>query len=459
MQRNPILPLIYHIPDAEARVMSDGKLYLYGSLDEEENQYCSERYHVASTTDMEQWTVHENIFSAEQVPWASGGSVEKKSRFENITCAEELPEYIRERLSEEELKNFDAKKFLAGVKSVTNKNAPQKALLYAPDAIEKNGSYYLYFCLSDETEGVAVANKPEGPFENAKKLPATGIDPSVFVDDDGCIYYYWGQFRANVVKLNPDMLGFEKKDVHEGVLTEKEYFFHEGSSIRKRGNVYYYVYTGISGGKPTTLEYATSDSPLGPFTYQGVIIDNCECDPESWNNHGSIEEFQGQWYIFYHRSSQGTSSMRRVCAEPIYFDENGKILPVVMTSQGAGKPFSLDEYIPSYTACGLKGSVCLKPSNNKKYQEESAQNFSDKSSLFFRYLSGEKEASVCTVYSCGECEIRIFLNENLAVEGKISPQSERTIFYLKEIKLAERYEIMIQVNNPCEFELIGIEFH
>ena len=86
------------------------------------------------------------------------------------------------------------------------------------------------------------------------------------------------------------------------------------------------------------MRQAISDNPLGPYEKKGTIIDNCYCDPCSWNNHGSIEEYKGQWYVFYHRSSQNMRYSRRACVEKIYFNEDGTINEVEMTSQGASEP-------------------------------------------------------------------------------------------------------------------------
>ena len=78
-------------------------------------------------------------------------------------------------------------------------------LLFAPDCIEKDGKYYLYFCMTDDSEGVAVSDRPEGPFTDPVQLPCGGIDPAIFIDDDGQAYYYWGQLFHGV-KLNEDMI-------------------------------------------------------------------------------------------------------------------------------------------------------------------------------------------------------------------------------------------------------------
>jgi hypothetical protein len=88
-----------------------------------------------------------------------------------------------------------------------------------------------------------------------------------------------------------------------------------------------------------------------------VIVDNDGCDPNSWNNHGSIVEFKGQWYVFYHRTTNGVVNARKTCVEPIFFNEDGSITEVEMTSQGAGKPLDAFSNIEAERACLLFGGV------------------------------------------------------------------------------------------------------
>jgi hypothetical protein len=109
------------------------------------------------------------------------------------------------------------------------------------------------------------------------------------------------------------------------------------------------------------LSYATSRSPLGPFEHRGVVIDNARCDPSSWNNHGSIERFAGQWYVFYHRSSRRSMTWRRLCIEPLVIEEGGTIAEVPMTSQGAGRPFGAGESIEGWRACEVVGGAHVGP--------------------------------------------------------------------------------------------------
>lgn len=153
------------------------------------------------------------------------------------------------------------------------------------------------------------------------------------------------------------MRGFDTANVRHNLVTEDKHHFHEGSSMRKIGETYYLVFADASRGKPTCLGYATSSSPLGPFDYRGVIIDNDGCDPNSWNNHGSIERFGGAWFVFYHRSSGNSPARRRLCVEPISIAADGTIAEVPMTSQGAGAPHAPGELIEAWRACGVSGGA------------------------------------------------------------------------------------------------------
>jgi hypothetical protein len=109
-----------------------------------------------------------------------------------------------------------------------------------------------------------------------------------------------------------------------------------------------------------------ADSPLGPYKKCGVIIDNIYCDPNTWNNHGSIAEFKGQWYVFYHRSSQNRNTCRRVCAEPISFDENGYIREVEQTSQGASAPIIANNVVRARSACRMMGKCRVESLGEKE---------------------------------------------------------------------------------------------
>jgi hypothetical protein len=307
---NPILPLQHFVPDVEARQWQDGRMYLYGSYDiSGATTYCSYEHHVFSSDDLIHWQHHGESFRStgpnSDVPWA-------------------------------------------------------EAPLYAPDCIYHNGRYYLFFCLSDNSEGVAVSDQPAGRFTQAAPIEGANgdaIDPAVLLDDDGQVYYFWGQFHLRGARLRPDLQGIQPESFNPAVITEAGHGFHEGASIRKRGGLYYMVYTDISRGRATCLAYATSSAPLGPYEKRGIIIDNTGCDPQSWNNHGSIAEFNGQWYVFYHRSSQASFFNRRVCVEPIHFAPDGSIGEVEMTTQGISAALDARAECEASRACLLSGSV------------------------------------------------------------------------------------------------------
>jgi arabinoxylan arabinofuranohydrolase len=308
---NPILPIQHFVPDVEARQWKDGRIYLYGSYDiSGRTSYCSWEYRIFSSADLVHWDDHGQSF---------------RSAPPNA--------------------------------SVVWTDAP----LFAPDCIYYNGRYYLFFCNAGNREGVAESFAPTGPFTNAVPIEGAdndAIDPAALVDDDGQVYYYWGQFHLRGARLRPDLHGLTVGTLHTNLLNEAEHGFHEGASIRKRNGIYYLVYADISRGRPTCLGYATSQSPLGTFNKRGIIIDNIGCDPETWNNHGSIAEFNGQWYVFYHRSSQASNFNRRVCIQPIHFNADGSIDEVEMTTQGAGGPLPATRPIEAWRACLLKGHVC-----------------------------------------------------------------------------------------------------
>ena len=252
--QNPIVPPGVFAADPEGHQWKDGRLYLYVSRDESPDFYCSWRYDLLSTDDLRNWTIHRDAFASkgpnDEVPYSDGE-------------------------------------------------------LYASDAAYKDGKYYLYYSMRDAIdEGVAVADAPAGPFRDGRPVEGISqIDPAVFIDDNGQAYLYWGQFSAKGAKLKDNMLEVDTTTIVDGLVTEQEHFFHEGSSMRKRNGIYYMVYSHLRKGRPTCIGYATSRSPLGPFEYGGVIVDNAGCDPESWNNHGSICEFDGRWYVLYHRTT------------------------------------------------------------------------------------------------------------------------------------------------------------
>jgi hypothetical protein len=244
--------------------------------------------------------------------------------------------------------------------------------LYAPDAWYKDGQYYLYYDTPNGNEYVAVSNSPTGPFKDGVQIEGPKqIDPNIFIDDDGQAYYFWGQFSAKGAKMNPDLKTLDWSTYVDGIVTEKDHYFHEGSFVFKKGEYYYFTYADISQNhRPTSIGYAMSKSPLGPYEYKGIIINNAGCDPKTWNNHGSIVQFGNQWYVFYHRSTHGSSAMRKACIEPIEFNPDGTINEVEMTSQGAGAPLDAFKTIYAAQTCWMNGNARIRGMQNNPLKEE-----------------------------------------------------------------------------------------
>jgi len=234
--------------------------------------------------------------------------------------------------------------------------------MWAPDAAEKDGKYYLYFPAKDKDDifriGVAVADKPEGPF---KPMPdyikgSFSIDPAVFEDTDGEYYMYFGgiwggqlqrwetgsfvdkdeypadsvkAIEPRIAKLDKNMTSFSEEPKRIRILDEEgndlltgdnDRRFFEAAWVHKMDGTYYLSY---STGDTHKIVYATSDNPYGPFTYQGVILEPVL----GWTNHHSIVKFNGKWYLFFHDSSlsKGKTYLRSIKMTELTFNEDGSI--------------------------------------------------------------------------------------------------------------------------------------
>ena len=275
--------------DPSAHVWSDGRLYVYASHDMDPPQGCDrmDRYHVFSTDDMENWTDHGEILRANQVPWgrAEGG------------------------------------------------------FMWAPDCVYKNGTYYFIFPHPSGTEwnktwklGIATSNEPAANFtvkdEYIRTKDKDGnigelqsyIDPSIFLDEDGTPYLiHGGGNHCWMGELEDNMMFVKKETYHEvqGLVD-----FHEGPWLHKKDGVYYLSYPDNHGKDGNQLRYATSDNILGPWKHRGVYLYATGCD----TSHGSIVEYKGQWYAFYHTSNHsGQGNLRSVCFDPLTYNADGTI--------------------------------------------------------------------------------------------------------------------------------------
>ena len=226
--------------------------------------------------------------------------------------------------------------------------------LWAPSIIEANGKYYLFFGANDVHEGevggigVAVSDKPEGPYVDALGKPlineivngAQPIDQFVFRDDDGQYYMFYGGWKhCNVCRLSPDLLSIlpwpDGQRFHE-VTPSSSYV--EGPFMLKRNGKYYFMWSeGGWTGPDYCVAYAIADSPFGPFERKGKILQKADQVARGAGHH-SVLQIPGkdEYYIVYHRRplDQTDGNYRETCIDRLVFREDGTIEPVKMTFEG-----------------------------------------------------------------------------------------------------------------------------
>lgn len=386
---NPYLPNWEYIPDGEPYVFGD-RVYVYGSHDIYGGEtFCLGDYVCwsAPVDDLGNWKYEGVIFKKTQDPLNPDGHM----------C------------------------------------------LYAPDVtVGPDGRYYLYYVLDKvSVVSVAVSDRPAGPYEfygyvhyedgvklGDKEGDEPQFDPGVMTEGDE-VYMYTGfcgqgdksRSGAMFTVLDKDMLTVKKapkiiapgSEYSKGTSFEGHAFF-EASSIRKRGDIYYFVY---SSEVMHELCYASSKSPEGPFEYGGVIVSNCDMHIDTYkkadeptaygaNNHGSIVEIGDDWYIFYHRHTNGTWFSRQGCAEKISFAQDRSIPQVEITSCGLnGGPLSDKGEYPAYIACNIftkEHKMYVEPGaprvvqvgGDESYGESYIKDIVDGTTIGFKYFDFEK---------------------------------------------------------------------
>ena len=295
--QNPFITHSY-TADPSARVFND-TLYVYPSHDQDTATWFNMvDWHVFSTTDMKSWKDHGVALSLNDLNWA-------------------------------------------------------KKYAWAPDCVEKSGKYYFYYPTDQFHIGVAVSDKPYGPFKDPIGKPLLSkdspgvicnrdfIDPAILIDDDGSAYMFVGQNTVNAIKLNYDMVSYDG-NVH--IIEGTDNFF-EASWVHKYNGKYYLSYSSVDG----KILYATSENVFGPYQYKGVILD----EVNSGTNHHSIVEYKGKWYLFYHNSDlyyqhnpdvkqvldwkEITPFRRSICVDYLHYNKDGTIKKVVPTKTGVDK--------------------------------------------------------------------------------------------------------------------------
>lgn len=304
--QNPIIQTAYTADPAP--MVYNNKVYLYTSHDEDNSTwFAMNDWKLYTTEDMVNWTEHRSPLSFKTFDWAAGDA-------------------------------------------------------WAAQCIERNGKFYMYVPVTSKVNnkpaiGVAVADNPYGPFYDplGKPLAQTNwgdIDPSVFIDDDGQAYLYWGNPNCYFVKLNEDMISYSGEVV--GIpMTEEAFAKREGNAERatlyeeapwlyKRNNLYYLFWGG--GPIPEHLGYSTSKSPEGPWKYGGVLMPT---EGRSFTNHPGVIDYKGKTYLFYHDGALpgGSGFTRSVCVKELRFNKDGSIPQHKMTNGISKGLVTLNPYL------------------------------------------------------------------------------------------------------------------
>lgn len=231
-----------------------------------------------------------------------------------------------------------------------------KRAVWAPSIIQKDGKYFLFFGANDiqsDNEyggiGVAVANKPEGPFVDYLKKPlidkfhngAQPIDQFVFKDKDEYYLIYGGWRHCNIAHLKKDFTGFipyEDGSIFKEITPEN---YVEGPFMFKKNGKYYFMWSeGGWTGPNYSVAYAIADSPLGPFKRIGKILKQDPAVATGAGHHSVIHDKKKDlWYIVYHRRPLGEKdgNHRVTCIDMMTFDKDGLINPVKITNEGVKK--------------------------------------------------------------------------------------------------------------------------
>lgn len=305
-------PVIHHqfTADPTARVFND-RVYLFPSHDiispvePERKWFCMADYHLFTSDNLVDWNDHGVILSQKDVPWGN----------------------------------------------------PDGYSMWAPDCVEKGGKFYFYFPDAKREGrgfaiGVAIADKPEGPYvpEKAAIKGVMGIDPCVLQTPSGENYLIWSGMGLRGARLSDDMCSVlgEPVRLDEGLPQG----FKEGPFAFEREGKYYLTYPWVQDSTET-LAYAVSDQPLGPYVFKGLIMN--ESPVGCWTNHHSLVKFKNSWYLFYHHNdySPDFDKNRSVRIDKVVFNADGTIQQVVPTLRGVGmtpsdSEIELDRYSSIY---------------------------------------------------------------------------------------------------------------
>lgn len=311
--QNPIIQTCF-TTDPSPLVHND-TLFLYTGHDENKADFFwMQEWRLYSTTDMANWTDHGSPLAIEDFAWADDRA-------------------------------------------------------WAAQCIERGGKFYWYVCLHSRLSGgmaigVAVADSPTGPFKDALGKPLfdngswDNIDPTVFIDDDGKAYLYWGNPNVYMCRLDDDMISIkgEVKKLEQTVqsfgapspekrVKDVKYrdTYTEGPWLMKRGRLYYLLYA--AGGVPEHIAYSTSKQPTGPWEYRDVVMP--QGGTGSFTNHCGVTDYKGHSYFFYHtgRLPNGGGFSRSVAVEEFKFNRDGTFPLINPTDKGVEPVGKLNPYV------------------------------------------------------------------------------------------------------------------
>ncbi|GLY40476.1 glycoside hydrolase [Amycolatopsis sp. NBRC 101858] len=300
---NPIVQTIYTADPAP--LVYNGRVYLYTGHDEDGSTYFTmKEWRVWSSADMVNWTDHGSPLNLASFTWASANA-------------------------------------------------------WAGQAVYHNGKFYWYVPMTVRATGamaigVAVSDSPTGPFRDALGHPLVGngeIDPTVFVDDDGQAYLYWGNPHLWYVKLNADMISYSSGPTQIPLTTagfgtrtgntSRPTLFEEGPWVYKRNGLYYNVFAAKCCSE--FIGYSTAPGPTGPWTYRGTVMPT---QGSSFTNHPGVIDFAGNSYFFYHNGALpgGGGYTRSVAVEKFTYNADGSIPTIGMSTAGAPQVGTLNPY-------------------------------------------------------------------------------------------------------------------
>lgn len=294
-------PIITHVHTADpAAIVHDGRVYLYAGQDEapdNKSDYHLHKWLCFSSDDMVHWTPHGSPLAATDFKWAKGSA-------------------------------------------------------WASQVVEHQGKFYFFATVAHATKpgmsiGVAVSDSPTGPFVDARgsalvtndmttatRIRYDDIDPTVWIEDDGQAWLFWGNQKCYYAKLKANMIELdgEIRVVPDAQVPR----YTEAPWIHKRGDTYYLSY---ASGFPETISYSTATSLAGPWTPRGLLAEGAF---NSTTIHQGVITFRGRHWFFYHNGSMqhdsplraGGGNRRSACIEELFYNPDGTLRRVVQTTEG-----------------------------------------------------------------------------------------------------------------------------